>query len=404
MDTSNFSESAGWQPGVTPTPAAVEISDALDGLFDADRGTDRILQLLADPSVQDVRLNRHDRIFYTDATGTKMVGDRIFAGAAQYIATVDKLLRLTDVGHRSCEGSGVSVIEGSFVASLTNIRGSVIVATSEITRGEPAVVVRKQPRGIVTLDQMLDAGACSADMALFLSLAARGRLNMIIAGASGAGKTTLMRALSFFVDPSQRIVTVEEIDELNLADRLPNTVALTTFRQADETGLVRRQETLEDLVRHALRMRADRIWVGETRGREADALVKACLSGHDGSLTSLHASSAAQAVRQIISYMMESHMTEEVAREQVANAFHLAVFCSRVRMGRRVIAEITELEPAREGTQQRKNELWRWDWSDESFVRVGTPSARLREAMERANVNLSELDALLDSANRRSRR
>ena len=218
-------------------------------------------------------------------------------------------------------------------------------------------------------------------------MAVRGRLNWLSAGGSGAVNTTLARAMSWFVDPAQRVVTCEELDELHLDDRLPNVVALTTFRELDDRGALVREETVEDLVRHALRMRADRIWLGETRGREAYALVKSCLSGHDGSVTTLHANNAAQAVKQLTSYVMESGMTEEVARDQVSQAFHIAVQIQQVKLGRRVITEIVELESVREGNEQRRNDLWRYDFTSDSFVRVGSPSPRLRATLERYNVN-----------------
>jgi pilus assembly protein CpaF len=352
------------------------------------------MAMLRDPEVYDVRINAHDRVFYTDATGPKMVSDRLFPGPAQYIGFINQLLLLTDAGYRSVADAQTSVVEGSFRADRTDLQGSLFIATGDVTRSEPSLVVRKQPKSLITLDRMLEQGMMSTDMRLFLELAVRGRANMLISGGSGAGKTTLARALSWFIDPSQRVVTVEEVDELHLADRLPDVVALTTFRSTDEWGTVRRSDSLEDLVRHALRMRADRIWVGETRGKEAYALVKSCLSGHDGSVTTLHANNAAQAIRQLVSYTMESHLTEEVARDQVAGAFHLAVQVSLMRLGRRVITEIVELEPVREGAEQRRNELWRYDYDSDSFVRTGTPSTRLRSALERYNVNLAELDAL----------
>lgn len=404
MDDNWTHDNSDWSaPLASPTPEAVTVDSTLDDVFADDRGTARVLELLADPDVHDIRINRHDRVFFTTSTGPKMIGDKIFAGPAQYATTVDKILRLTDVGFASCVDAGTTVIEGSFRADRTNARGSVFVATSEITRGEPSLVIRKQPKDIVTLDRMLEQGMMSADMRLFLETATRGRLNMLVAGGSGAGKTTLMRALAFFIDPSSRVISVEDIDELHLSDRLPNVVSLTTFRDADETGGVRRQDTLEDLVRHALRLRGDRIWVGETRGKEAYALVKACLSGHDGSVTTVHANSASQAIRQLVSYTMEANLSEEVARDQIAAAFHLAIHVAKVKMGRRVITEIVELEPTREGSEQRRNELWRFDFESESFVRTGTPSPRLRSAMERANVNLSELDDLLQAGLRRRR-
>jgi len=301
-------------------------------------------------------------------------------------------MRLTDVGYQRLEDAKTSVIEGSFRADKTDIKGSIIITTKEITRGEPALVVRKQPVGIISLDKMLEHNMLSTDMRLFLEYAVRGRLNMIISGGSGAGKTTLARALSWFVDASHRVITCEEIDELHLDDRLPNVVALTTFRELDDRGALVREERLEDLVRHALRLRGDRIWVGETRGKEAYALVKACLSGHDGSITTVHANNGAQAVSQLISYVMESHLTEEVARDQVAAAFHLGVHVQQVRLGRRVITEILELENVREGTHQRRNELWRYDIGTDSWTRTGRPSTKLVEAMERYNVNFGDFD------------
>ena len=363
--------------------------NGLDDIFAQDRGTQQLMALLSDPSVQDIRCNRHDRMFFTDGQGNKII-QRAFAGPAQYIAFIDQLLLLTDVGYKSLADAKTSVIEGSFRADKTDVKGSVFIATEEVTRGEPVLVIRKQPQSAITLDQMLEQGMMSVDMRLFLEMAVRGRLNIIISGGSGAGKTTMARALSNFVGTDQRVVTCEEIDELHLDDKMDNVVALTSYRELDERGALVREETLEDLVRHALRMRADRIWVGETRGREAYALVKACLSGHDGSITTLHANHAGQAIKQLVSYVMESGMTEEVARDQVAQAFHIAVQLQQMKLGRRVITEIVELEQVREGGEQRRHDLWRYDMASDTFQRLGAPSPRLRQNLERYNVNFMD--------------
>jgi pilus assembly protein CpaF len=345
--------------------------------------------MLRDPAVSQVTANRFDRIFFIDNSGVQMARN-VFAGPHDYIAWLNSLVALTDVGYTDIITANTSVIEGSFDAEKTDLHGSIHIATKELTRADPALTVRKQPRDAIKLDALLLQGMMSPDMYEFLKLAIQGRLNLLISGGSGAGKTTMARALSYYIAPEQRVVTVEEIDELHLQDRLPNVVSLTTHRERDEQGRTIRETELEDLVREALRMRADRIWVGETRGKEAFALVKACNSGHDGSITTIHADDAKTAVRQAVTYVMEGNVTEEVARDQVAQAFHLVIQIAKVSMGRRVITEITELEAVREGPEQRRNPLYLYDREKNSFLNVGRPTRRISEAMARYGVSFDD--------------
>jgi pilus assembly protein CpaF len=367
----------------------VPSSGALADLFNTDSGAERMLQILEADRVSDVRCNRHDRIFFTDETGPKQM-DRVFGTPESYASFINQLMALTDIGFSRLDDVTHGVLEGSFRADRTSIKGSVIILTSELTRGEPVLVIRKQPKSRISLDQMLSQGMMDQPMRNFLELAVRGRLNMLISGGSGAGKTTLAKALAAYIDPAQRVMTCEEIDELHLNDHLPNVVAATTFVERDARGAVVREEGLDDLVRYAFRMRADRIWVGETRGREAYALVKACTSGHDGSVTTIHANDAGSAIKQLTSYVMEANVPEDVARQRVAQAFHIAVQIQQVRLGRRVITEIVELEDVHEGTEQRRNELWKYDWKTETFAQVGTPTPRLARALARYNVNVRD--------------
>lgn len=353
-----------------------------------DAGAERMFSILRDPSVSQIICHRHDRITFIDATGTKRA-DRVFASPAQYIAFLDHLLTFTDAGYSSVLDSSTSFIEGSFRPDLIEVHGAVHIATPEVTRDQPALTVRKQPFNLVSLDDMYRQGMMNAEMRLFLEQALRGRSNIVISGGSGAGKTTLARALSYFIDPAQVVVTCEEIDELHLYDRLQNVTSLTTVRKRDDLGRMIRETTLDDLVRESLRMRADRVWVGETRGKEAYALIKACNSGHDGSVTTLHADNGKQAVRQLVTYVMESGLTETPAREQVSTAMNLVVQISRIRMDKRVITEISYLEPVLEGGHnQRLTPLWQYSPAEEAHrFMVPTLPSRLLEQWAKYGVN-----------------
>lgn len=364
------------------------MTDELSALFNVDsRGAQRMMSILNDPNVSQVTVDGHDRVGYIDKGGLKRIPD-VFGSEAEYKAWLNQLMTLTDVGYRDVDAANTSVIEGSFRPDRIPVHGSIHICTAEITRGAPTLTVRKQPINIITLDDMLRQGMMSDHMRNFLEAAIRGRSNILISGGSGAGKTTLARALSYFIDPNQRVITVEEIDELHLKDRLANVVSLTTFRKRDEEGRMIRETTLDDLVREGLRMRGDRVWVGETRGKEAYALVKACNSGHDGSVTTMHADSGKQAVRQVRTYVMESGLSEQPAREQVAQAFDLVVQISKVRMGQRVITEITEIEKVIEGgTEQRLNTLWQFDPRSQHFQKLGDPTPRFFQSWERYGVN-----------------
>ncbi len=353
-------------------------------------GSLRMFEILRDPKVSQITVNRYDRVFYIEQGQGPRLIEGVFANPEAYHIWLNELMRLTDVGYADVNLARASVIEGSFDPSRSAIHGSIHIATKEITRGDPAVTIRKQPHQVVTLDDMLKQGMMNEEMRIFLELAVRGRANILISGGSGAGKTTLARAMSWYVDHNHRMVTVEEIDELHLDKRLPNVVALTSHKETDSEGRTIRNIEIADLVREALRMRADRIWVGETRGKESYGLVKACTSGHDGSVTTIHADSGKQAVKQLVTYVMESGLTEEVAREQVAQAFHLVVQISKVRMGRRVITEITELEPVREGTEQRRNTLFAYDHETASFRTISRPTKRLVDDWARYGVNLTK--------------
>lgn len=366
--------------------------NGLDDVFQSSQHGFQLFELLRSPQTTQIAANRHDRVFYDDARGTHMV-DRQFPHPQDYIAWVNEVLALTDAGYEGIDVARVHqpTVEGSFNPLVTELRGSVHVCTPEITGGQPVVTIRKQPNQIITLERMVEDGMLSQDMSLFLQRAVRGRLNILISGSSGAGKTALARALSWSIDPSHRVVSCEDIAELRLPDRLANAVQLLTHREVDPSGAETRNVTLSDLVWEALRMRAHRIWVGEVIGPSAVALVTACNSGHDGSVTTIHADSGQQAVKQLRHYLERAGSPPESAREEIATAFHLVVHVGRGYMHRRVVTEITELEPKYEGrSEQSRNPLYWYDMARNQFIVGEEPTQRLIQTLARNGVNYDD--------------
>lgn len=367
---------------------------SLDQMF-SNTGASHLLAMLRDEDIAQITVNAFDRVTFESRTeGRSTIHEALFGNTRQYCDFLNDLLRYTDHPPVDFNAPNTAVVEAS-LQRQHGLRGSIHVVTSLCTgNAQPALTVRKQPIEPVSLDEMVhEQYMMSTDMADFLKRAMQGRLNILVSGGSGAGKTTLARALSVYISPHHRVCTVEDIDELHLGEWLPETVSMLTHRQKNSQGAVVWEVDQEALVKEALRMRPDRIWVGEVRGREAYALTKAALSGHDGSLTTIHSDNGQQAVKQLVSYVMEYEgMTTSLAEKQVARAFDLVVQVQRVRPDRRAITEITQLEPVHEGGEQRTNTLWSYDPVADQFLLEGQVAGRkLREKFLRNGVNIDQV-------------
>jgi pilus assembly protein CpaF len=204
----------------------------------------------------------------------------------------------------------------------------------------PSLTIRKFAQDALTLESLVELGTMTPQSADFLAQCVRGKLNLLISGGTGTGKTTLLNAVSQYVPTSERIVTVEDAAELRLQQR--HVVPLESRPpNVEGEGEVR----IRDLVRNALRMRPDRIIVGEVRGAETLDMLQAMNTGHDGSLTTIHANSARDALHRLemLVLMAGVELPVKAIREQIAGGFDLLVHIARLVDGSRRITQITEI-------------------------------------------------------------
>ena len=226
----------------------------------------------------------------------------------------------------------------------------------------PTISIRKFSRKVLDLDTMAGQENLSPEMASMLRIAAACRLNILVSGGTGSGKTTLLNAMSQLIDPGERIVTVEDAAELQLQQ--PHVVALETRPPSIEgSGAV----TIRDLVRNALRMRPDRIVVGEIRGEEAIDMLQAMNTGHDGSMGTLHANRPRDALTRLENMinMGNANLPLRAIRQQIAEALDLIVHVSRMRDGKRRIVSITEVIDTQDDTISTQ-ELFRYRYDGET--------------------------------------
>ena len=263
--------------------------------------------------------------------------------------------------------------------------GSRVNATHRsISLDGPSLTIRKFKKDAMTPEQLVDFGTCSDDMMMFLSSCIASRLNIFVSGGTGSGKTTLLNVLSSFIPPNERIVSIEDTAELQL--KQPDIVRLQS-RPANTEG--RGAITIHDLLVNALRMRPDRIIVGECRSSETLEMLQAMNTGHDGSLTTVHANSAQDAITRIgtMALQAEGNLKQEAIDAQIASAAQLIIHTNRYPSGARRIESICSIEGYQEGHVVMQ-ELFKWEGPDDPargrFVGTGFASAKIRDRITSA--------------------
>lgn len=286
--------------------------------------------LLDDDSITDIMVNGPDRVFVE--VGGKTIWSNIRFRDAAHLAGICQRI-VSAVGRR--------VDEASPIADARLADGSrVNVVFPPLALDGPYLSIRKFSRRAISFDRLIEYGSLTRPLATILEVAGKCRLNIVISGGTGSGKTTLMNAISRSIDPGERVVTIEDAAELQLQQ--PHIVRLETRPPSLEgKGEVNQR----DLVRNALRMRPDRVIIGEVRGAEAFDMLQAMNTGHDGSMSTIHANTTRDALTRIenMVQMGSFGLPTKAIRTQIAGAIDLIVQVERQRDGRRRVVQVSDI-------------------------------------------------------------
>ncbi|HEY3582590.1 MAG TPA: CpaF family protein [Pyrinomonadaceae bacterium] len=302
------------------------VSDVQHELF----GLGPLEPLLADPTISDILVNKHDKI-YIERRGRIEVTNVRFKDDEHLMRVIERIV--SSVGRRIDESSPMvdaRLQDGSRVNAII----------PPLAIDGPVVSIRRFGADPLRMAALIENKALTKDIADMLQMVVHARLNLLISGGTGAGKTTLLNALSAFIPENERIVTIEDSAELQLQQ--PHVVRLET-RPPNIEG--KGEVTQRDLVRNALRMRPDRIVIGEVRGGEAIDMLQAMNTGHDGSLTTIHANTPRDALARLetMIQMTGMRLSDRAMRQQVASAINLVVQVARLSDGSRRITSISEI-------------------------------------------------------------
>ena len=286
--------------------------------------------LLDDPSISEIMVNGKDNVF-VEKKGMLTKSEVRFESDDQLIHIIDRII--LPLGRRIDADSptvDARLPDGSRVNAVI----------PPVAIDGPSITIRKFGKNRLEMQQLIDNGSLTHNMALFIEACVVSKLNIIVSGGTGSGKTTLLNAISKYIPGGNRIVTIEDSAELKLQQ--PHVVRMET-KPANVEG--KYAVTIRDLVRNALRMRPDRIVVGEVRGGECLDMLQAMNTGHDGSLTTLHANTPRDAISRMetMTLMAGMDLPLRVVREQIASAVDLIIQLSRLKDGSRRITHITEV-------------------------------------------------------------
>ena len=311
---------------LTPTQTDQLIEDVLDELL----GLGPLEPLLKDDTVNDILINTHSTV-YVEREGKLQLTDVHFQDTRHLVRIINKIVAA--VGRRVDESAPMvdaRLADGSRVNAII----------PPLAVDGPLVSIRKFAKIPIHMDRLIELGSITREMAEVLKAVVKCRRNVLISGGTGSGKTTLLNALSAYIDETERIVTIEDSAELQLQQ--PHVGRLETRPQNLEG---RGEVTQRDLVKNALRMRPDRIIVGEVRAGEAFDMLQAMNTGHEGSMTTVHANTTRDSVSRLEQMigMAGLEISPRSVRQQIASAIHVVVQAERMEDGRRRVVSISEI-------------------------------------------------------------
>jgi pilus assembly protein CpaF len=310
--------------------SSIEKQQISDEVLDEVFGLGPLEPLLQDPTISDILVNGHKQV-YVERKGLLELTNVSFRDDQHLLRIIDKIV--SQVGRRVDESTPMvdaRLLDGSRVNAII----------PPLAVDGPLLSIRRFSQDKLLPHDLVEKRAMTAGMMELIEAAVKARMNIIIAGGTGAGKTTLLNAMSFFIAPKERIVTIEDAAELQL--KQPHVARLETRPpNLEGNGAVRQRELLVN----SLRMRPDRIVVGEVRGEEALDMLQAMNTGHDGSLTTVHANSPRDAVSrlEVMVSLANANMQLTSIRQQISSAVNLLVQASRLSDGSRRVVSITEV-------------------------------------------------------------
>jgi pilus assembly protein CpaF len=309
---------------------AQELDDFTGDIINEMTGLGPIEPLLQDPSITDILINGHKQI-YVERGGQLEPSQARFKDEAHLLRIINKIV--STVGRR--------VDESSPLADARLLDGSrVNVAIRPISVDGPLVSIRKFSKRPYSMDRLVDIGSIAPQMAELLQAAVEGRITMLVSGGTGSGKTTMLNALSASISHKERLITIEDAAELQLQQ--PHVGRMETRPPNIEgKGEIRQRE----LLKNALRMRPDRIIVGEVRGEEAFDMLQAMNTGHEGSMTTIHANTPRDAMSRLEQMvgMAGFPMTIQSVRSQISSAIRVVLQLQRLSDGKRRVISISEI-------------------------------------------------------------